>query len=82
MVRTVADRPGRLRFERDEGDGRPDHSPVVLDVAVSPVAGGASVRLDALVGKHVPLVDLGRELRRRGPRAVRRLEGLLRTPPV
>jgi hypothetical protein len=36
MVRTLAEEPATLRFERSEVDGR-RHSPWVLDVAIEPV---------------------------------------------
>src|SRR4051794_24145013 len=41
MVRTVADEPHRVRFERRELDGRA-HSPWVLDAEVEPGARGSS----------------------------------------
>ena len=77
LVRVVPE-PAHLRFERQELDGRHDHSAVVLDVAIIPEGRGrARVDLDVRVDKRVPLLDLQRELDRRGPAAVRRLERLV-----
>lgn len=69
---------GRLRFVRDEGDGRP-HSAVELDVRFEQADGPAAtvVELSVALEKKVPLLDLQRELDRRGPRAVRSLEAII-----
>src|SRR5690242_1687642 len=44
MVRTVADEPGRLRFERRELDGRA-HSPWVLDAEITPRPDGSRLTM-------------------------------------
>lgn len=70
--------PLALRFERVETDGRADHSPVVLDVALADVGDGAvALDLDLLIAKRVPLLDLQRELDRRAQRATDRLQALV-----
>lgn len=69
--------PGRrLRFVRVERDGRIDHSAVELEVELSADGEGTSVALDVLIDKRIPLLDLQRELDRRGDRARRALERL------
>lgn len=78
LVRTVAD-PAHLRFERRELDGA-EHSPVVLDVRLAPAGDAVHVRLDAEIAKRIPLLDLQRELDRRGPGAVAKLEALVAEP--
>lgn len=81
MATVEAVRPGRLRFERDEADGRDDHSPVVLDVSLARSGEATAVTLEVTVDKRIPLLDLGRELRRRASRSVARLEEVVRTSP-
>jgi hypothetical protein len=67
-------RVGPLRFERDE----PGHSAVVIDVDLRP-ARDAEVELTLVlrIEKRIPLVDLGRELRRRAGEATGRLQALV-----
>ena len=77
MVRVAAVPCEQLRFERDENDGRDDHSTVVIDVTL--VAAGeltrATVKLE--IDKRIPMLDLQRQLDRRAGRATRRLQRLL-----
>ena len=67
----------QLRFERQERDGRSDHSMVVIDVRL--VATGqltrATVHLE--IDKRIPMLDLQRQLDRRAASATRRLQQLL-----
>jgi hypothetical protein len=78
----VGDAPDALRFERVETDGRTDHSPVVLDVALADLGDGTvALDLDVLVGKRVPLLDLQKELDRRARRATERLQALVDARP-
>ena len=81
MVLVEAVRPGRLRFERVEVDGRDDHSAVTLDVTLARTGEVTEITLDATVAKRILLLDLGRELRRRSSRSVARLEEVVRTTP-
>jgi hypothetical protein len=81
MVRVTAP-PGpesrdRLRFERDEGDGRDDHSMVVIDVRLVATGARTTATLMLEIDKRIPLLDLQRQLDRRAARATRRLQELL-----
>ena len=67
----------RLRFERDEGDGRDDHSMVVIDVSLVATGGRTTATLMLEIDKRIPLLDLQRQLDRRAARATRRLQELL-----
>ncbi len=67
----------RLRFERDEGDGRLDHSRVVIDVSLVATGARTTVTLMLEIDKRIPLLDLQRQLDRRTARAARRLQQLL-----
>jgi hypothetical protein len=75
MVRTADDRPGHVRFERRELDGRA-HSPWVLDARMRDTGDGSS---ELVMGLHyggslwVPLLDrlLSDEIERSRPRLVR-----------
>ena len=66
-----------LRFERDESDGRKDHSMVVIDVRL--VATGMVTRatLTLEIDKRIPMLGLQRQLDRRTARATRQLQRLL-----
>jgi uncharacterized protein YndB with AHSA1/START domain len=82
LVATTLAPPTALVVERRELDGRDDHSPIELGVAVAPTDDGrADVTLSALVGKRLPFLDLQGEIERRGPNALRRLERLVRPHP-
>ncbi len=75
MVRTVSDRPGRVRFERRELDGRA-HSPWVLDATVRRLGDGGGAGSELTMGLHyggslwMPLLDrlLSDEIERSRPR--------------
>ena len=77
MVRVIATHAEQLRFERDENDGRSDHSKVVIDVRL--VAAGALTRANVglEIDKRIPMLDLQRQLDRRAAGATRRLQRLL-----
>lgn len=75
MVRTVCERPHRVRFERRELDGR-SHSPWVMDGLVGPVpAGGVDLEMRLHYGGSLwmPLMDriLAEEIERSRPRLLR-----------
>jgi len=89
MVRTLAEEPTALRFERCEVDGR-RHSPWVLDVAIAPVTAPADATGDATAstvevvlsydgGLWDPLLD--RVLGSNVDRSVPRLQALVAEPP-
>jgi hypothetical protein len=84
LVARTCDAPARLVVEREEVDGRDDHSPIeiAVDVTAATEAGdgmpASDVTLAAHVGKRLPLLDLEGEIERRGPAALRALEGLVR----
>ncbi len=70
MVRTVADEPTRVRFERVETDGR-RHSDWHLEARVTPTAAGADLTMDLHYGgnRFAPvLAPLLRDEIRRGRR--------------
>lgn len=84
MVRVTAspapdgrEQTDRLRFERDEGDGRDDHSMVVIDVGLVATGARTTATLMLAIDKRIPLLDLQRQLDRRAARATRRLQRLL-----
>jgi hypothetical protein len=80
LVASTLDAPARLVVERDELDGRGDHSPIEIAVDVVPAGDDPSasdVTLAAHVGKRLPFVDLQGEIARRGPAALRALERLV-----
>jgi hypothetical protein len=66
-----------LRFERDEGDGRDDHSMVVIDVRLVATGARTTATLMLEIDKRIPLLDLQRQIDRRAARATRRLQELL-----
>jgi carbon monoxide dehydrogenase subunit G len=84
LVATTFDAPVRLVVEREELDGRDDHSPIEIAVDVTAAADAgdgapaSDVTLAAHVGKRLPLLDLEGEIERRGPAALRALKGLVR----
>lgn len=84
LVASTLDAPVRLVVEREELDGRGDHSPIEILVDVTAATGAgdgaaaSDVTLAAHVGKRLPFVDLQGEIERRGPAALRALEGLVR----
>jgi hypothetical protein len=83
MVRTVLDEPKRVRFERQERDGK-SHSPWVLEASVEPVASGDASRL--VMHLHYggslwgPVLEhmLGDEIERSKPRLIE----LVAPPPT
>lgn len=81
LVATTFDPPARFVVEREERDGRDDHSPIEIAVDLAPTGASApssDVTLAAHVGKRLPFVDLQGEIDRRGPAALRALERLVR----
>jgi carbon monoxide dehydrogenase subunit G len=84
LVATTFDEPARVVVEREELDGRPDHSPIEIAVDVVAVTdagdgvAASDVTLAAHVGKRLPFVDLQGEIERRGPAALRALERIVR----
>jgi hypothetical protein len=66
-----------LRFERDESDGRKDHSMVVIDVRLVATGAVTTATLTLEIDKRIPMLDLQRQLDRRIARATRRLQRLL-----
>jgi hypothetical protein len=84
LVATTFDEPARVVVEREELDGRPDHSPIEIAVDVVAVTdagdgvAASDVTLAAHVGKRLPFVDLQGEIERRGPAALRALERVVR----
>ena len=75
MVRVTAspapdgrEQTDRLRFERDEGDGRDDHSMVVIDVGLLVATWRTTATLMLAIDKRIPLLDLQRQLDRRAAR--------------
>jgi uncharacterized protein YndB with AHSA1/START domain len=77
MVRVVAVPGEQLRFERDERDGRDNHSMVVIEVDLVATGTCTTSTLKLEVDKRIPLLDLQRQLDRRAARATRRLQRLL-----
>ena len=85
MVRVTAGPAGaggdgrveQLRFERDEGDGRSDHSMVVIDVRLKAAGELTKAMVRIEIDKRIPMLDLQRQLDRRAGRATRRLQRLL-----
>lgn len=70
MVRTLADAPHRVRFERAETDGR-RHSAWRLEATITPITGGSELTMDLHYGgnRFAPvLAPLLREEIRRGRR--------------
>jgi hypothetical protein len=67
----------RLRFERDEADGRDGHSMVVIDVGLVSTGARTTATLRIEIDKRIPLLDLQRQLDRRAEGATRRLQRLL-----
>jgi hypothetical protein len=78
MVRTVADVPHRVRFERAEHDGR-QHSPWVLDAELAPAEGGTRLTMQLHYGGRLwmPVLDrlLTDEIERSRPRLLARVTG-------
>ena len=77
MVRVIAVPGEHLRFERDERDGRRDHSMVVIDVSLAPDGERTRATVTLEIDKRIPILDLQRQLDRRAARATRRLQRLL-----
>lgn len=86
MVRTVAERPRQLRFERREVDGR-SHSPWVLDAGIEAETGGSRLTMRLRYGGSLGGATLERmlaaEIDRSRPRLLRHLAGApaSATPP-
>jgi hypothetical protein len=79
MVRTVADAPGRLRFERRELDGRA-HSPWVLDAEITPRPDGSRLTMRLHYGGALGGATLERMLAAEIDRSRPRLLALLAEP--
>jgi hypothetical protein len=78
MVRTVHDQPRRVRFERQEHDGR-EHAGWVLQAEVAPDGDASRLTMHLHYGGSLlgPVVErlLAEEIRRSKPRLLARLEG-------
>ncbi len=78
MVRTVADEPQRVRFERSEHDGR-QHSDWVLEADLTPHGGGTRLTMHLHYGGRLwmPALDrlLSDEIERSRPRLLARVGG-------
>lgn len=77
MVRVIAVPGEQLRFERDESDGRSDHSIVVIDVTLVAIGERTRATVTIEIEKRIPMLDLQRQLDRRAARATQRLQRLL-----
>ena len=77
MVRTVLDAPHRVRFEREERDGR-RHSPWVLEAVVEPHDGGSRLTMHLHYGGALfgPVLErlLGDEIEHSRVRLLERLD--------
>lgn len=76
MVRTMCESPLRVRFDRDEQDGRA-HSPWVLDVAVAQRPSGSRIAVHLHYGGSAWVSLLEPMLRTEANRAGRRLARIL-----
>jgi hypothetical protein len=78
MVRTVAEEPLRVRFERSEHDGR-QHSAWVLEADLAPHGGGTRLTMHLHYGGRLwmPALDrlLSDEIERSRPRLLARVGG-------
>jgi hypothetical protein len=76
MVRTLAEAPHRVRFERAEHDGR-QHSPWVLDAELGPHDGGTRLTMRLHYGGRLWMPALDRlltdEIERSRPRLLARI---------
>jgi len=77
MVRTAHEAPRRVRFERDERDGR-SHSPWILDATVEPRDGGSRLTMHLHYGGGLfgPVLEkvLRDEIERSRPRLLAALD--------
>jgi hypothetical protein len=78
MVRTALDAPRRVRFERQEHDGR-QHSPWVLEAELTDHGGGTRLTMHLHYGGRLwmPVLDrlLSDEIERSRPRLLARVSG-------